>query len=409
MPRKPKEAPIVCANFTWYLRRKPNGVYFADVRMNSKYQLGKPSLGTKDREEAFRQLQRLDHVKAVEVGLVDAAVVAANNDVTIEGGWALYIERCEKPELLGGVSRKTVQRYKSVRYKHQEYCAKKSLQYWSQITRANTLDYGATLAKKKYADRTIVCEANMVCSVSKWLTEEGHLPQACRFLLKMTKVSGSSTFCYTRRQVARMIEFCNETEDLVWMGQVITCLATSGLRINELAQLRWSDVDLDVRTIRITDERSVPRRRQTGSERRIKGKRGRALPMHAEFFKVLQQIPRQADGRIFHGPRGGRLSDRRVLENLQQRIIQPLTKEFPTPPGEIGFQSGTVHGLRHFFCSEAYRNGARDAELLEWLGHRDSEMTQLYRHLLREDSHRRMEQINFLRSDDEEGSSFDVA
>lgn len=145
---------------------------------------------------------------------------------------------------------------------------------------------------------------------------------------------------YTRRQVARMVEFCNQTGDLAWMGQVITCLATSGLRINELAQLRWSDVDLDVRTIRITDERSVPRRRQTGSERRIKGKRGRALPMHAEFFKVLQQIRRHADGRIFHGPRGGRLSDRRVLENLQQRIIKPLTKEFPTPPGEIGFSRG---------------------------------------------------------------------
>lgn len=31
-------------------------------------------------------------------------------------------------------------------------------------------------------------------------------------------------------------------------------------------------------------------------------------------------------------------------------------------------------------------------------------MTQLYRHLLREDSHRRMEQINFLGSDDEEAA-----
>ncbi len=409
MPRKPKEAPIPCANFTWYLRRKANGVFFADGRLNSQYQLGKPSLGTRDREEAFRRLHELDHVKAIEFGLVEAGRTASEKDAQIADGWQLYIERCEKPELLGGVSPKTIQRYKAVRDKHQDYCRKQGIENWSQVTKANTLDYAAVLAKKKYADRTIVFEANMICSVVKWLTEEDYLPQSCRFLLKMNKVSGSSTYCYTRPQVTRMVEFCNQSDDLVWMGQVITCLATSGLRINELAQLRWSDVDLEAKTIRITDERSVPRRRQTGGERRIKGKRGRALPMHAEFLKVLQQIPRHADGRIFHGPRGGRLSDRRVLQNLQERIIEPLGKEFPTPQGEIGFDSGTVHGLRHYFCSEAYRNGARDAELLEWLGHRDSEMTQLYRHLHREDSHRRMEQINFLGRDDEESADRNVA
>ena len=90
-------------------------------------------------------------------------------------------------------------------------------------------------------------------------------------------------------------------------------------------------------------------------------------------------------------------------------MIEPLKDEFPTPEGEIGYDSGTIHGLRHFFSSEVYRNGAKDAELLEWLGHRDSEIMKLYRHLRREDSHRRMEQINFLGSDDEEEPESDVA
>jgi integrase len=89
-------------------------------------------------------------------------------------------------------------------------------------------------------------------------------------------------------------------------------------------------------------------------------------------------------------------------------VIESLKHEFPTPNGETGFADGTVHGLRHYFCSEAYRNGAKDAELLEWLGHRDSEIMKLYRHLRREDSHRRMEQINFLGSDDEEDFESDV-
>ncbi len=206
-----------------------------------------------------------------------------------------------------------------------------------------------------------------------------------------------------------MVAFCKANLDLVWLAQVITALATSGLRINELAGLRWTDIDLPSNTIRLTDERARPRRRQTGQERRIKGKRGRALPLHPAFRDVLSELPHHRDGLIFRAQQGGKLSDRRVLEALQGRVIEPLKNEFPTPDGETGFADGTVHGLRHFFCSEAYRSGTRAGELAEWLGHHDSEIMKLYRHLRPEDGQHRMEQINFLGSDDGEDREDDVA
>ncbi len=352
MPRQPKNASIVCDNFTWYLRRKSTGVYFADGRINSQFHLGKPSLGTRNHEEALRRLRELDRRKAVEFGLVAPAPRNTNDDISVESGW---------------------------------------------------------LAKKEYADRTIVLELNVICSVVKWLVEEEHLPPSCRFLLKLSKPEGSTTYCYTKQQVSRMVEFCNATPSLDWLAQVIIALATSGLRINELAKLRWTDIDFPSNTICLTDERARPRRKQTGQERRIKGKRGRALPMHPAFRDVLAALPRHRDGLIFRGQQGGNLSDRRVLEALQGRVIESLKVEFPTPDGETGFAGGTVHGLRHYFCSEAYRNGAKDAELLEWLGHRDSEIMKIYRHLRREDSHRRMEQINFLGSDGGGECDSDVA
>ncbi|WP_146436628.1 tyrosine-type recombinase/integrase [Blastopirellula retiformator] len=93
------------------------------------------------------------------------------------------------------------------------------------------------------------------------------------------------------------------------------------------------------------------------------------------------------------------------------RIYQASSQRIPDAAGRdwIGLESGTVHGLRYFFCSEAFRNGAREAELLEWLGHRNSKMTRRYRHLRQKDGHRRMQQINFLGRDDEEGENCDVA
>ena len=409
MPRKPKDAPIVCDHFTWYLRRKPSGVYFADGRINSQFKIGKPSLGTRNREEALRRLRDLDVHSAIEFGLIRPEARKAAHDVSIDHGWQLYMARCSQPEILEGVSPATRQRYSAVLNKHVQFCAEKRYEHWSEMTKRTTKEYGSWLAKKEYADRTIVLELNVICSVVKWLVEEEHLPPSCRFLLKLSKPVGSTTYCYTRPQVTRMVAFCNAIPNLVWLAQAITALATSGLRINELAKLRWTDIDLQSSTIRLTDERSRPRRKQTGQERRTKGKRGRALPMHPAFSDVLAELPRYRDGLIFRGQQGGKLSDRRVLEALQGRVIEPLKQEFPTPDGEVGFADGTVHGLRHYFCSEAYRNGAKDAELLEWLGHRDSEIMKLYRHVRREDSHRRMEQINFLGGDDEEGLESDVA
>lgn len=402
MPKRPRDAPILCDYYSWYLRRKSTGVYMADGRINRNHNVGKPSLGTRDRDEALRRLRSLDLQKSIEFGLTTQQHQESVTDVTIDRGWELYMERCEQPEILEGVSPATYQRYLAVQNKHLEFCSEKNYRHWSSMTKKTAKEYGGWLAKRDYADRTIVLEFNVICSVVKWLVEAEHLPASCRFLLKLSKPEGSTTHCYTKQQVTRMVAHCYEKINLVWLGQVITALAMSGLRINELARLRWTDVDFPSNTIRLTDERARPRSKQTGNERRIKGKRGRALPMHPAFRDVLSVLPRHRDGVIFRGQHGDQLSDRRVLEALQDKVIKALQHEFPTPHGETGFGDGTVHGLRHYFCSEAYRNGAKDAELLEWLGHRDSEIMKLYRHLLREDGQRRMAQISFLNSGDQQ-------
>jgi integrase len=176
-------------------------------------------------------------------------------------------------------------------------------------------------------------------------------------------------------------------------------LASTGMRVGELITLRWRDIDFEANVIRVVDDRFSSRKQSMGSTRTTKGKRSRAIPLNAALRGVLTNIPKHPDGRVFHGPHGASLRQKTILTIFKREVRDPLASEFPVPKGEIGFEHGTIHSFRHYFVSECFRQGASEAEVKDWVGHRDSRMVHHYRHLRPDDSHRRMQTINFLEAD----------
>jgi integrase len=202
-------------------------------------------------------------------------------------------------------------------------------------------------------------------------------------------------YCYTREEVAAMAKHCLATPTLVWLGYVIIALAHLGVRIGELAGLRWSDVDLQANMVTVADERASRRKKLAGTARTTKGKRSRKIPIHPYLCGILSKMTRGTDGCVFHAKRGGRLRPNNVLHVFIRDVIEKLKEKFPTPPGETGFEHGRLHSFRHFFVSQAFLGGASEGEIHEWVGHADSKMVEHYRHLGQKDALRRKEQINF--------------
>lgn len=394
MPRRSNDSSITCEFYTYRLFRR-SGVYYADGRRSGQEDVGKHSLGTRDYKAAIERLHALDRKLAIDRGLAQPVAESSSADLSITDGWQRYMEYCERPQVLGGVSRSTLKRYRAVRDKHMAFCAKRGLKSWSQIDRQATERYGRWLEKREYSARSQYLELNLIISLVKWLVENDYLPASCRFRLSLSKPEGSDTYCYARDEVATILEFCSRHPDLTWLKNVVVGLATTGMRIGELVSLRWRDIDFAASTIRLTDERSSSRRKKLGTIRTVKGKRGRALPLHPSFRSVLEELPQNPDGIVFHGPRGGRLKPDLVRRTLVNQVIEQLTSRFSTPEGEIGFEHGLVHSFRHFFVSEAFRQGVSEAQIMDWVGHRDSEMVKLYRHLRTDDSHRHMSQLDF--------------
>ncbi len=328
MAKKPKEL-IKCEFFSWCLFQR-DGVFYADGRGGSQNR-GKHSLGTRNRHRALENLRRLDRQKAVENKLASKEPPSAEVQLSIEQGWALFMEDRGQPLVLGGVGMGSLKRYKAVRDKHITYCKETHLDTWSKMDRAVVLDYGGWLHKRRYAPPTVILELNTVASVVKLLVDKNRLPANSRFSVGLPKIEESDRYCYRREEVIAMIEHCRHDPSLAWLGDVVVSLAATGLRIDELPKMRWRDVDLAANTLRLTDERASTHRQAVGGARLLKGKRSRSIPLNADFWQVLERMPHHADGLVFHGPRGGLLKPDTVRLVLVREVIAPLKGRFPTP------------------------------------------------------------------------------
>ncbi len=390
-----KNMLIVCRHFTWRLFSR-EGVFYADGR-SGKFNLGKHSLGTRNREEALQRLHQLDNHQAVELGMVEATPTIISSTIPIIEGWRQYFEFSESNHVMGGASKATIKRYGAVRDKHIKFCQKHGIETWQAFDEHALRQYGNWLAKQS-ADRTVYLELTLLKSITGWMVNQKLLPASAKLVLPLKKPQGTDTYCYSSAQVMAMVDHCRRQPKLDWLANVIMALAYTGMRINELAGLRWTDIDLtpNRESVRIADERSSRRKRQAGTARTTKGRRTRMLPIHPELLRELTGLQRQADGLVFHGAMGGRVRSRNVLEQFIRHVIEPLKANFITPAGEIGFEHGRLHSFRHFFCSQCFLGGASEGEIKEWLGHADSKMVQHYRHLSSEDARRKMSQIVFL-------------
>lgn len=398
MPRKPDKERVAGRHFMWLLGTR-NGVYYADGRSN-RWNLGRHSLGVRDRQKALENLRRLDVVKAVEFGLADRASLEIDESagIALEEGQRLYLEYAARPPVQGGTSPSSVKRYRAVLDKFLEFAKARGLRYWDQVTQHVLRRYGKWLEEQDYGDATQYLELTTLKQVLKWMVAETLLPASSLVVLRLRKPNGTSTYCYSRAQVQAMVAYCSERDDLRWLAHVVIALATTGLRISELSGLRWQEVDLERQVLHLRDTSRRSRRSTRQDARTTKSHRDRSLPIHSDLRAILIELPRHVDGRVFHGPRGGKLKPDTVRNVLTRDVLAPLSEQFPPSISDKGIRAGRVHSFRHYFCSMSADSDVPEQMLMAWLGHQDSKMIRHYYHLRQEESRKQMARISFLAS-----------
>lgn len=145
---------------------------------------------------------------------------------------------------------------------------------------------------------------------------------------------------------------------------MLEVLFSTGVRVSELVDLNFADIDFTGQVIRV----------------RGKGKKQRTTPIGPTAIASLQKYLelRRADARsasfdssaLFVNKHGQRLSTRSVRRKLDKYLAQCGLDPSISP-----------HTLRHSFATHLLNNGADLRSVQELLGHQSISTTQIYTHL----------------------------
>lgn len=269
-----------------------------------------------------------------------------------------------------GRAPKTLEKYQTVLDGFVAHCGGRAVLYGSRVSEDDfwTFEAGRTLSDKTRYDRRVV-----ILQLMKWATQRAELVAKNPLRhVQMKKPEWAEQPCFTADQVVALYAKAGSG-----MRDMILFLAFTGCRFGEMRDLEWDDIDFASGT------HGFVTIRRGGSDDKTKGKRVRRIPIHPSLREVLKQRTRTGE-RVFaaidiggHGC--GLVVDTVFLRKLKQLCARCEFKQA---------DQYKTHSFRHFFASMLARHNVSYKYALEFMGHRSSEILDLYYTMFDRDAER---------------------
>lgn len=135
---------------------------------------------------------------------------------------------------------------------------------------------------------------------------------------------------------------------------ILIVALNTGMRRGEILGLKWSQVDLERRVIKVE---------------RTKSGKNRFVFMNSDLLKVFEEL---------HKAKGN--GEQVFINSKTGRPFQDIKRAFKSACGKAGIEDLRVHDLRHTFASRLVERGADLITVKELLGHSTVKMTERYTH-----------------------------
>ena len=137
------------------------------------------------------------------------------------------------------------------------------------------------------------------------------------------------------------------------------CLYYAGLRLDEVRNLKWQNIDFDRDVIHV---------------KTAKGEKERFVFLHSKLKEMLEIYGVNKQGLVFISQRG-----RKYNKRIIQKIVKNVAKKARIK------KKVTPHTLRHSFATHLLEAGADIRYIQQLLGHKSLRTTQIYTHVAGKD------------------------
>jgi integrase len=300
------------------------------------------TLSARTRPDAEAAVKKLDEVLASARQPANVAGESKSEHQARRLRWPEIQELFLTYKSGNGKAPKTVDRYRSRLAAFGRYLKSKGIIYADEVT-LTVLDgyfaYRVNVEKKRIT--TAFGDSLGIKGLFKWASKKGRklVSENPAAEWETVRPVSPKRRCYSREEVERL-----EQEVRPWLREVVTVLAWTGMRIGELINLQWRDVDQSKGLIHV----------RVRDDWRPKGKADRSIPMHPKVAAIIKN--RSIGPYVFCGPNGGKLKEAHCLEALK------------SDQRKLGMTESDLHGLRRFFATEMLRVGVDLETVRQWGG-----------------------------------------
>lgn len=210
--------------------------------------------------------------------------------------------------------------------------------------------------QKKISDRSLDKYREILYAFFAWLSDEEYITKnPCRTISKI-RYEKKPRQALTRYQLELLRTMITDKRELA----ILDILFSTGCRVNELVNMRISDIDPQAKTVHIVGK---------GRKHNTVFLNDRACISMDEYLKI-----RKGDSDYLF------TRERRPYDKLSTRMIEVIFKKYEKPLG----CKLSPHIIRHTTATLALKAGAEITDIQEMLGHSSVATTQIYAEISKE-------------------------
>jgi len=173
--------------------------------------------------------------------------------------------------------------------------------------------------------------------------------------LPLAKSKQKLPIVLNRKEIQKLFEVITNIKHKV----VLALLYYAGLRLSEVRNLKWQDVDFEREIIHL---------------KYAKGEKGRIIFLHKKLRELLAEYGIKKSGFVLISERGKKYNERTIQQIVKNAARKAGIKKKVTP-----------HTLRHSFATHLLEAGADIRYIQQLLGHKSLRTTQIYTHVANKD------------------------